>query len=104
MSKLIYTFGSGAAEGLSSQKHLLGGKGAGLAEMSRLGLPVPAGFTITTEVCRAFFSQNGTWPEALHEQLNTALLDLEQKTGKSWDGLTHIIWEWTNENMFKNKK
>ena len=91
MSKLIYTFGSGEAEGLSSQKHLLGGKGAGLAEMSRLGLPVPAGFTITTEVCRAFFSQNGTWPEELHAQLDDAILGLEQKTGKSFGSASNPL-------------
>ncbi len=91
MSKLIYTFGSGTAEGLSSQKHLLGGKGAGLAEMSRLGLPVPSGFTITTEVCRAFFSQKGSWPDALHEQLNNAILDLEKKTGKTFGSTTNPL-------------
>ena len=84
MTKYIYTFGSGTAEGLSSQKSLLGGKGAGLAEMCRLGLPVPDGFTITTEVCRSFFINEGSWPEELPQQLEEAIADLEQKTGKQF--------------------
>ena len=57
-SKFVYAFGAGSAEGDGSQKELLGGKGAGLAEMSRLGIPVPPGFTITTEVC-AWFQEHG---------------------------------------------
>ena len=56
MGKQIYFFGSGTADGDATMKDLLGGKGAGLAEMSRLGIPVPPGFTITTEVCRDFFA------------------------------------------------
>jgi pyruvate,orthophosphate dikinase len=84
MTKYIYTFGSGTAEGLSSQKHLLGGKGAGLAEMCRLGLPVPPGFTITTEVCRSFFSEDGDLPEGLQEELDAAILQLEERSGKQF--------------------
>ena len=59
MSKWIYEFGDGAAEGAADMRELLGGKGANLAEMCRLGLPVPPGFTITTEVCNAFYENDG---------------------------------------------
>ena len=61
-SKLVYAFGAGAAEGNGTQKDLLGGKGANLAEMGRLGLPVPPGFTITTEVCTHFYANKGIYP------------------------------------------
>ena len=57
MAKWVYTFGDGAAEGRAGDRNLLGGKGANLAEMSSLGLPVPPGFTITTEVCNAYLRQ-----------------------------------------------
>ena len=56
MTKWVYRFGDGATEGRADMKNLLGGKGAGLAEMSNLGLPVPPGFTITTEVCTYFYA------------------------------------------------
>src|SRR6185312_12821677 len=56
MAKWVYTFGDGAAEGKAEMKNLLGGKGANLAEMANLGLPVPPGFTISTEVCSAFYA------------------------------------------------
>ena len=59
MAKYVYSFGGGAAEGRGGQKELLGGKGAGLAEMSGLGLPVPPGFTITTEVCKEYHRNGG---------------------------------------------
>jgi len=58
MEKWIYNFGDGSADGKASMKNLLGGKGANLAEMSNLGLPVPPGFTITTEVCKKYFDNN----------------------------------------------
>ena len=67
-AKYVYAFGGGAAEGDGSQKDLLGGKGAGLAEMSRLGIPVPPGFTITTEVCTLFQDHGGSYPEGLEER------------------------------------
>ena len=69
MSKAIYFFGAGQADGQGSQKDLLGGKGAGLAEMTRLGIPVPPGFTITTEVCSAFFAAGGALPPGLEDEL-----------------------------------
>jgi pyruvate,orthophosphate dikinase len=80
--KLVYSFGAGAREGDASMKALLGGKGANLAEMSNLGLPVPPGFTITTEVCNAYYAAGRTYPEALASQVDAALAALERATGK----------------------
>jgi len=71
--KLVYSFGPGKAEGEASMKDLLGGKGANLAEMSRLGIPVPPGFTITTEVCTHFMKNKGDYPESLRDQVHIAL-------------------------------
>ena len=68
MPKYIYAFGGGSAEGEGSQKDLLGGKGAGLAEMSRLGIPVPPGFTITTEVCKYYQDHDKSYPEGLERE------------------------------------
>ena len=64
-AKYVYAFGGGSAEGEGSQKDLLGGKGAGLAEMSRLGIPVPPGFTIATPVCTYYQDHDGSYPEGL---------------------------------------
>ena len=70
MSKMnwVYRFGGGAADGDRSMKAVLGGKGAGLAEMTSLGLPVPPGFTITTAACEHFFDQEESWPETLWDE------------------------------------
>jgi pyruvate, orthophosphate dikinase len=84
MTKLVYTFGVGTAEGDGSQKDLLGGKGAGLAEMARLGLPVPAGFTITTEACTAYFESSGQYPPSLKEEVEKALAWTESVMGKKF--------------------
>ena len=65
MAKWVYTFGDGKAEGEADMKNLLGGKGANLAEMANLGLPVPPGFTITTEVCTYFYANDKSYPEDL---------------------------------------
>jgi pyruvate, orthophosphate dikinase len=91
MAKYIYAFGGGTAEGDASLKNLLGGKGAGLAEMCSLGLPVPPGFTITTDVCLSFFSQSNDWPEGLTEQLQTALQNLEVETGKGFGSIENPL-------------
>jgi pyruvate,orthophosphate dikinase len=72
-TKWVYTFGDGKAEGSSSLKNLLGGKGANLAEMSNLGLPVPPGFTLSTEVCTAFYDNDRQYPLELAAQVNDAL-------------------------------
>jgi pyruvate,orthophosphate dikinase len=80
MAKWIYAFADGKADGTGKMKALLGGKGAGLAEMTNLGLPVPPGFTITTEACTFFFRNGEQWPEGLQEELATALAALEAST------------------------
>ncbi|MFQ5783775.1 MAG: pyruvate, phosphate dikinase [Alphaproteobacteria bacterium] len=81
MSKWVYAFGDGKAEGGADMRNLLGGKGAGLAEMSNLGLPVPPGFTITTEVCAAYYANDRAYPEGLEAQVNEALKRMEQSVG-----------------------
>ena len=68
-TKWVYGFGDGKAEGAAGMKNLLGGKGANLAEMSNLGLPVPPGFTITTEVCTYFEAHGHSYPEGARDQL-----------------------------------
>jgi pyruvate, orthophosphate dikinase len=80
--KYVYFFGAGRAEGHGEMKELLGGKGAGLAEMTRIGLPVPAGFTITTEACDYFFRHSRKYPAGLHGQVSRSLKRLERVTGK----------------------
>src|SRR3954470_18170193 len=78
--KLVFSFGEGKAEGDPTRRDLLGGKGAGLAEMTSLGLPVPPGFTISTDACRAF-SHAKKMPEALAPAVDEALAKLEQRVG-----------------------
>jgi len=70
-------------EGSSEMKNLLGGKGAGLAEMTRAGLPVPPGFTITTATCLEYYALGGVMPAGLNEQVRTAMAELERRTGKA---------------------
>jgi pyruvate,orthophosphate dikinase len=65
MAKYVYFFGDGEADGRGDMKNLLGGKGANLAEMTSIGLPVPAGFTVTTEVCTEFYKNNRQYPAGL---------------------------------------
>ncbi|HEC31558.1 MAG TPA: hypothetical protein ENI41_03595, partial [Deltaproteobacteria bacterium] len=67
MPKYVYFFGAGKADGNKEMKNLLGGKGAGLAEMTNLGIPVPPGFTITTEVC-IYYQQHNDYPPGLEEE------------------------------------
>lgn len=81
-SKMVYSFGNKEAEGDGSMKEILGGKGAGLAEMTRIGLPVPAGFTITTEVCELYYKNNRTYPAGLREEVVKNIRKLEKNTGK----------------------
>jgi pyruvate,orthophosphate dikinase len=80
--KMVYFFGGKRADGDASMKNLLGGKGANLAEMATLGLPVPAGFTITTEVCTHFYANGRRYPAALATQVERALAAVEQTMGK----------------------
>src|SRR3569832_1145894 len=81
MTKWVYSFGNGAAEGDAAMKNLLGGKGANLAEMSNLGLPVPPGFTITTEVCTHVNAHNQTYPSELFEAVTEALARVGELAG-----------------------
>lgn len=82
--KWVYTFGDGKAEGEASMKNLLGGKGANLAEMSNLALPVPPGFTITTEVCTRYYDNGKNFPEGLDGQVKAALAGMARLTGKTF--------------------
>src|SRR5262249_4268644 len=82
--KWVYRFGNGKAEGRADMRNLLGGKGAGLAEMANLGLPVPPGFTITTEVCTYYYENGQTYPRALKEQVAAALAEVGRSTGKGF--------------------
>lgn len=80
-TKFVYSFGGGSGDGDATMKELLGGKGANLAEMSRIGLPVPAGFTITTEVCNLFYENDRKYPEGLKEQVEEAIRKTEEVMG-----------------------
>ena len=84
MTQWVYGFGGGSADGDASMKNLLGGKGANLAEMSSLGLPVPPGFTITTEACVHYYSNGQSWPDGLADQVAAGLKTVEQVVGKTF--------------------
>ena len=81
MAQWVYSFGGGSAEGRADMRNLLGGKGANLAEMSSLGLPVPPGFTITTEVCTYFYAHDKSYPKELKERVAAALRQVEERVG-----------------------
>ncbi len=81
MAKWVYSFGDGKAEGRADMRNLLGGKGANLAEMSSLGLPVPPGFTITTEVCTHFYDNKNSYPQELKDEVEKALAAVEKIVG-----------------------
>ena len=83
-AKWVYRFGNGKAEGRAGMRDLLGGKGAGLAEMANLGLPVPPGFTITTAVCTQFYANNKRYPADLRSQVDAALIEVGRITGKGF--------------------
>src|SRR6266481_569767 len=80
--RYVYYFGDGHADGAGGMKSLLGGKGANLHEMTRIGLPVPAGFTITTEVCTHFYAHNRSYPRELESQVAAALAEVEKSVEK----------------------
>jgi pyruvate,orthophosphate dikinase len=82
MTKWVYGFGGGSAEGRSDMRELLGGKGANLAEMCNLGLPVPPGFTITTEVCTAFYDNDRAYPDGLNAEVEASLASIEKLVGR----------------------
>jgi pyruvate, orthophosphate dikinase len=83
-AKWVYTFGDGKAEGRADMRDLLGGKGAGLAEMANLGLPVPPGFTITTEVCTFYYANQKSYPADLADQVATGLAHISRVTGRTF--------------------
>src|ERR1700726_2448046 len=90
--KWVYAFGGGKAAGRASMRNLLGGKGAGLAEMAHLGLPVPPGFTITTEVCTHFYDNGKAYPKDLKAQVDAALAAVGRITGKKFgDGENPLL-------------
>jgi pyruvate, orthophosphate dikinase len=86
-AKYVYTFGDGKAEGKADMKNLLGGKGANLAEMNNIGVPVPAGFTITTEMCTVYYKMERNYPPELKSQIQDAMVNVEKSMGaKFGDG------------------
>src|ERR1051326_5006193 len=84
MTKYVYYFGDGHAEGNAKMKDVLGGKGAGLAEMTNIGVPVPPGFTISTEVCTYYYAHNETYPKELQAQVEENLARVEQSVGRKF--------------------
>src|SRR3970040_1196515 len=82
--KLVYRFGGGRADGTADMRNLLGGKGAGLAEMTNLQIPVPPGFTITTEVCTAFYANGRKYPEELETQVRQGMAFVEGLLGRKF--------------------
>jgi pyruvate,orthophosphate dikinase len=91
MTKWVYTFGDGAAEGRAGDKNLLGGKGANLAEMCSLGLPVPPGFTITSEVCNAYYANARIYPAALEAEVAVALDHIGRSTGRRFGDPSKLL-------------
>ncbi len=87
-NKYVYTWGNKKADGDGSMKPLLGGKGANLAEMTRIGLPVPPGFTITTEVCTYFYANKRTYPKVLQAQMEAAMVNMEKIMGTKFGSTT----------------
>src|SRR2546421_8977054 len=91
-AKWVYRFGRGAAEGRGDLRNLLGGKGAGLAEMANLGLPVPPGFTITTAVCTHYYANGQSYPKSLEDDVAAALAEVGRITGKGFgDGANPLL-------------
>ncbi len=91
MKKYVYFFANGKAEGNAKMKDILGGKGAGLAEMTNLGVPVPPGFTISAEVCKYYYDHERTYPEGLKEQVEEALHRLEEVSGKKFGSVENPL-------------
>src|ERR1700761_7472366 len=84
MTKWVSAFGDGKSEGEAGMKDLLGGKGANLAEMSNLGLPVPPGFTITTEVCTYYYANEKHYPSEIEAEVKSAIAAVGEKTGRAF--------------------
>ena len=82
--KYVYLFGSSRTEGAAAMKNLLGGKGANLAEMTTLGIPVPPGFTLSTEVCTHYYANGKQYPAELQAQIDRGIAELEAAIGKKF--------------------
>src|SRR5947207_9043867 len=91
MTKYVYSFGNGTADGDGKMKDVLGGKGAGLAEMCRAKLPVPPGFTISTQVCNIYFQNNNAVPAEIHAQMLEALKTLEERMGQKLGDVNNAL-------------
>jgi len=91
MSKWVYSFGDGKAEGGTEMRNLLGGKGANLAEMSALGIPVPPGFTIPTDVCVFYYDNENTYPDELKTQVEAAMVDMESALGNGFGSVENPL-------------
>jgi pyruvate,orthophosphate dikinase len=91
MTKWVYSFGAGHNEGRADMRDLLGGKGANLAEMSSIGLPVPPGFTITADVCTAFYDNGKEYPDDLKGQVDAALVAVEKAVGLDFGDQAHPL-------------
>ncbi len=91
MAKFVYFFGDGISEGRGDMKNLLGGKGANLAEMTSIGLPVPAGFTITTEVCTSYYDNDRNYPATLADEVEENLARVEKLMGKKFGDSTNPL-------------
>src|SRR5881296_1204758 len=89
-AKYVYLFGNKKADGNGGMKALLGGKGANLAEMTRIGLPVPPGFTITTEVCTYYYENKRTYPPALVKQIEAGIANMEKIMGTKFGDTTRM--------------
>jgi pyruvate,orthophosphate dikinase len=89
--KYVYFFGNGRADGNAKMKTLLGGKGANIAEMTKLGIPVPPGFTITTEICTLYYKNNRKYPEELKMQVENAIAKVERMMGKEFGDLNNPL-------------
>src|SRR5881398_1993081 len=82
MSQYVYRFGGGISDGKAGDRNLLGGKGANLAEMASIGLPVPPGFTISTEMCARYYDEGGRFPQSLRDEVAGGIAHIEGVTGK----------------------
>lgn len=91
MTKWVYTFGGGKAEGRAGDRERLGGKGANLAEMCNLGLPVPPGLTIVTDACNSFFDNDRQMPDGLRDQVREGISRMEEVTGRVFGDMTHPL-------------
>ena len=89
--KWIYSYGDGKAEGNATMRNLLGGKGVGLHDMSSIGLPVPPGFTITTEVCTYYYEHNHTYPATLDADVKAAMTKVEAIVGKKFGDVANPL-------------